>query len=160
MKNTLTNTLAIFAISFSLISCEKDFYMPSATPIAEDNSISNEQPTIDPVDGEDVAELKSLWVKPNGEFENVQGVRVEIKNASGEVVFNDIDVVSAEDAMFQWDLSLDFQPEIYTFTVKTANGNLISTSEIDFAEAFTQDEYISNAPGVTFYLQMIWKKSE
>jgi hypothetical protein len=62
--------------------------------------------------------------------------------------------------MFQWDLNLDFQAEIYTFTVKTASGNLISTSEVDFAEAFTQDEFIANAPDVTFYLQMNWKKAE
>jgi hypothetical protein len=157
---TLTNTLATLAIAFTLVSCEKEFYMPSAVPTAEETEISNQQDLPTPIVGEDVAELKSLWVKPTGAYENVQGVRVEIKNAAGETVFNGIDVVSQDDAMFQWDLSLDFQAETYTFIVKTANGNLISSSEVDFAEAFTQDEFIANAQDVTFYLQMNWKKAE
>jgi hypothetical protein len=157
---TLTNTLATLAIAFTLVSCEKEFYMPSVAPAAEETELTNQQDLPTPVAGEDVAELKSLWVKPIGAFENVQGVRVEIKNATGEIVFNGIDVVSADDAMFQWDLSIDFQPETYTFTVKTASGNLISSSEVDFAEAFTQDEFIANAQDVTYYLQMNWKKAE
>lgn len=157
---TLTNTLATLAIAFTLVSCEKEFYMPSAAPTAEETELTNQQDLPTPVVGEDVAELKSLWVKPTGSYADVQGVRVEIKNAAGEIVFNGIDVISQEDAMFQWDLSLDFQAESYTFIVKTASGNLISTSEVDFAEAFTQDEFIANAQDVTFYLQMNWKKAE
>jgi hypothetical protein len=52
------------------------------------------------------------------------------------------------------------QPEVYTFVVRNAAGNIINEKLIDFAAAFKQDEYIVNTVGINYYLQMTWQKLE
>lgn len=135
--------------------------MPSA-PIAltdTTSASSNESTAPTAVLGEDVAKLNFVWLQPEGVNANLQGVKIEIADKNGEVVFSAIDVMAAGEEMFQWYPGIILQSEEYTFTMKSASGNLLSTSTLNVADAFQQDEYIHQANGAKFYLQMTWEKA-
>jgi hypothetical protein len=42
--------------------------------------------------------------------------------------------------------------------MKSASGNVLSVSTINVADAFQQDEYIHQADGAKFFLQLTWEK--
>ena len=109
--------------------------------------------------GEDVAKLNFVWLQPEGTNANLQGVKIEIADKSGQIVFSAIDVMAAGDDMFEWYPGIILQADEYTFTMKSASGNVLSVSTLNVAEAFQQDEYIHQADGAKFYLQMTWEKA-
>ena len=88
-----------------------------------------------------------------------QGVKIEIADKSGEVVFSAIDVMTAGDNMFQWYPGIILQADEYTFTMKSASGNVLSVSTLNVADAFQQDEYIHQVDGAKFFLQLTWEKA-
>ena len=160
----MKNSIQIFAVlvSLSLVSCQKEFYMPTApVNVADTTSIvsNNEEISSAAVLGEDIARLNFVWVQPEGANANLQGAKIEIANKNGEVVFSAIDVMAAGDDMFQWFPGIFLQADEYTFTMKSASGNVLSVSILNVADAFQQDEYIHQADGAKFFLQMSWEKA-
>jgi hypothetical protein len=136
--------------------------MPTAPISIADttSSISNTQETLPAaVLGEDVAKLNFVWLQPEGANSNLQGVKIEIADKSGEVVFSAIDVMAAGDNKFQWYPGIILQADDYTLTMKSASGNVLSVSTLNVADAFQQDEYIHQANGAKFFLQMTWEKA-
>jgi flagellar hook assembly protein FlgD len=136
--------------------------MPTAPVIVADTTStvsSNEETAPTAVLGEDVAKLNFVWVQPEGANANLQGVKIEIADKNGEVVFSAIDVMAAGDEMFQWYPGIILQADEYTFTMKSASGNVLSVSTLNIADAFQQDEYILQADGAKFFLQMTWEKA-
>ena len=69
------------------------------------------------------------------------------------------DVMAAGDEVFQWYPGIILQADEYTFTMKSASGNVLSVSTLNVADAFQQDEYIHQADGAKFFLQMTWVKA-
>jgi hypothetical protein len=161
MKNSITISIFAAVLSLSLVSCQKEFYMPTASvTIADTTTVANnEEAAPIAVLGEDVAKLNFVWVQPEGANANLQGVKIEIADKSGEVVFSAIDVMAAGDEMFQWYPGIILQADEYTFTMKSASGNVLSVSTLNVADAFQQDEYIHQADGAKFFLQMTWEKA-
>jgi hypothetical protein len=43
--------------------------------------------------------------------------------------------------------------------MKSASGNVLSVTTLNVADAFEQDEYIHQADGAKFFLQMSWEKA-
>ena len=145
MKNSITISIFAAVLSLSLVSCQKEFYMPTASVSIADttSSVSNTDETAPTVVlGEDVAKLNFVWLQPEGTNANLQGVKIEIADKSGEVVFSAIDVMTAGDNMFQWYPGIILQADEYTLTMKSASGNVLSVSTLNVADAFQQDEYI------------------
>jgi flagellar hook assembly protein FlgD len=103
--------------------------------------------------------LNFVWLQPEGANANLQGVKIEIADKSGEVVFSAIDVLAAGDDMFQWFPGITLQSDVYTFTMKSASGNVLSVSTLNVVDAFQQDEYIHQADGAKFFLQLTWEKT-
>jgi len=162
MKNSITISIFAAVLSLSLVSCEKEFYMPTSPAPATDTSsgVSNTDETLSAaILGEDVAKLNLLWVQPEGANANLQGVKIEIADKNGEVVFSSIDVMAAGDELFQWNPGIILQAEGYTFTMKSASGNVLSVSTLNIANAFEQDEYIHQVDGAKIFLQLSWEKS-
>jgi hypothetical protein len=162
MKNSITISIFAAVLSLSLVSCEKEFYMPTSPATATDTSsgVSNTDETLSAaILGEDVAKLNLLWVQPEGANANLQGVKIEIADKNGEVVFSSIDVMAAGDELFQWNPGIILQAEGYTFTMKSASGNVLSVSTLNIANAFEQDEYIHQVDGAKIFLQLSWEKS-
>lgn len=161
MKNFITLSIFTAVLSLSLVSCQKEFYMPTApVSTADTTSLStNEETAPVAVLGEDVAKLNFVWLQPEGANANLQGVKIEIADKSGEVVFSAIDVMAAGDEMFQWYPGIILQADEYTLTMKSASGNVLSVSTLNVADAFQQDEYIHQANGAKFFLQMTWEKA-
>jgi len=136
--------------------------MPTAPITIADttSTVSNTEETAPvAVLGEDVAKLNFVWLQPEGVNANLQGVKIEIADKSGEVVFSEIDVMAAGDEMFQWYPGIILEADEYTFTMKSASGNVLSVSTLNVADAFQQDEYIHQADGAKFFLQMTWEKA-
>ncbi|MFM2316272.1 MAG: hypothetical protein RLZZ155_604 [Bacteroidota bacterium] len=162
MKNAIKTSIFAAVLSLSLVSCQKEFYMPTApVNVADTTSTvsSNEETIPTAVLGEDVAKLNFVWVQPEGANANLQGVKIEIADKNGEVVFSAIDVMAAGDEMFQWYPGIILEADEYTFTMKSASGNVLSVSTLNVADAFQQDEYIHQADGAKFFLQMTWEKA-
>jgi len=161
MKNSITISIFAAVLSLSLVSCQKEFYMPTAPVTVADTTTveSNEETAPTAVLGEDVAKLNFVWLQPEGANANLQGVKIEIADKSGEVVFSAIDVMAAGDDMFQWYPGIILEADEYTFTMKSASGNILSVSTLNVAEAFQQDEYIHQADGAKFFLQLTWEKA-
>ena len=161
MKHSITISIFAAVLSLSLVSCQKEFYMPTApVTIADTTTVeSNEETAPTAVLGEDVAKLNFVWLQPEGANANLQGVKIEIADKSGEVVFSAIDVMAAGDDMFQWYPGIILEADEYTFTMKSASGNVLSVSTLNVAEAFQQDEYIHQADGAKFFLQLTWEKA-
>jgi flagellar hook assembly protein FlgD len=162
MKNAITISIFTAVLSLSLVSCQKEFYMPTAPITAADTTSSvsaNEETVPAAILGEDVAKLNFVWLQPEGANANLQGVKIEIADKSGEVVFSAIDVMAAGDDMFKWYPGIILQADEYTFTMKSASGNILSVSTLNVADAFQQDEYIHQADGAKFFLQMTWEKA-
>ena len=161
MKNFITLSIFTAVLSLSLVSCQKEFYMPTAPVSSVDTTTvaNNEQTAPTAILGEDVAKLNFVWLQPEGANANLQGVKIEITDKNGEVVFSAIDVMAAGDEMFQWYPGIILQADEYTFTMKSASGNVLSTSTFNVADAFQQDEYIHQANGAKFFLQMTWEKA-
>jgi hypothetical protein len=109
--------------------------------------------------GEDVAKLNFVWLQPEGANANLQGVKIEIADKNGEVVFSAIDVMAVGGDMFEWFPGIILQSQEYTLTMKSASGNVLSVSTLNVADAFQQDEYIHQADGAKFFLQMTWEKA-
>ena len=162
MKNPIAISIFAAVLSLGLVSCQKEFYMPTA-PITIADTTSSVSNTVEilptAVLGEDVAKLNFVWLQPEGVNANLQGVKIEIADKSGEVVFSAIDVMAAGDDMFQWYPGIILQADVYTFTMKSASGNVLSVSTLNVADAFQQDEYIHQADGAKFFLQMTWEKT-
>jgi len=161
MKNAITISIFAAVLSLSLVSCQKEFYMPTASVTVADTTTAvsnNEELAPTAVLGEDVAKLNFVWLQPEGANANLQGVKIEIADKSGEVVFSANDVMAAGDDMFQWYPGIILQSDVYTFTMKSASGNVLSVSTLNVAEAFQQDEYIHQAEGAKFFLQLTWEK--
>lgn len=161
MKNSITISIFAAVLSLSLVSCQKEFYMPTAPVTVADTTttVNNEETAPTAVLGEDVAKLNFVWLQPEGANANLQGVKIEITDKSGEVVFSDIDVMAAGDDMFQWYPGIILEADEYTFTMKSASGNVLSVSTLNVADAFQQDEYIHQAVGAKFFLQLTWEKA-
>lgn len=161
MKNSITISIFAAALSLSLVSCQKEFYMPTAPVTIADTTtvVSNEETAPTAVLGEDVAKLNFVWLQPEGANANLQGVKIEIADKSGEVLFSAIDVMAAGDDVFQWFPGIILQADEYTFTMKSASGNVLSVSTLNVADAFQQDEYIHQADGAKFFLQLTWEKA-
>jgi hypothetical protein len=161
MKNSITISIFAAVLSLSLVSCQKEFYMPTAPVTIEDTTtvVSNEETAPTAVLGEDVAKLNFVWLQPEGANANLQGVKIEIADKSGEVLFSAIDVMAAGDDVFQWFPGIILQADEYTFTMKSASGNVLSVSTLNVADAFQQDEYIHQADGAKFFLQLTWEKA-
>jgi flagellar hook assembly protein FlgD len=161
MKNAIKISIFAAVLSLSLVSCQKEFYMPTAPISSVDTTtvVSNEETLPTAVLGEDVAKLNFVWIQPEGANANLQGVKIEIADKSGEVVFSAIDVMAAGDEMFQWYPGIVLEADEYTFTMKSASGNVLSVSTINVADAFQQDEYIHQADGAKFFLQLTWEKA-
>lgn len=160
MKNAITISIFTAVLSLSLVSCQKDFYLPTASVSSADSTttIDNEQTAPAAVLGEDVAKLNFVWLQPEGVNANLQGVKIEIADSNGEVVFSAIDVMAAGDDMFQWYPGVILDATNYTFTVKSASGNTLSVSTLNVSDAFLQDEYIHQANGAKIFLQLTWEK--
>jgi flagellar hook assembly protein FlgD len=162
MKNSITISIFAAVLSLSLVSCQKEFYMPTS-PVASISDtttvVNNEESLPEAVLGEDVAKLNFVWLQPEGANANLQGVKIEIADKSGEVVFSAIDVLAAGDEMFQWYPGIILEADEYTFTMKSASGNVLSVSTLNVADAFQQDEYIHQADGAKFFLQLTWEKA-
>ena len=160
MKNSITISIFAAILSLSLVSCQKEFYMPTAPVTVADTTatVNNEETAPTAVLGEDVAKLNFVWLQPEGPNANLQGVKIEITDKSGEVVFSAIDVMAAGDDMFQWYPGIILEADEYTFTMKSASGNVLSVSTLNVADAFQQDEYIHQADGAKFFLQLTWEK--
>jgi hypothetical protein len=160
MKNTVKIAILTLLFSLSLVSCKKEYYMPTAPVSTADTTTlsTNEETLTSAVLGEDVAKLNIVWLQPEGLNTNLQGVKFEIADNSGEVVFSAIDVMAAGAEMFQWYPGIILQADEYTFTMKSASGNVLSVSTINIAEAFQQDEYIHQVDGAKFFLQLTWEK--
>ena len=136
--------------------------MPTASVTVADTTTTvsnNEETAPTAVLGEDVAKLNFVWLQPEGANANLQGVKIEIADKSGEVVFSAIDVMTAGDNMFQWYPGIILEADEYTFTMKSASGNVLSVSTLNVADAFQQDEYIHQADGAKFFLQLTWEKA-
>jgi flagellar hook assembly protein FlgD len=161
MKNSITISIFAAVLSLSLVSCQKEFYMPTAPVTVTDTETvaNNEETTPTAVLGEDVAKLNFVWLQPEGANADLQGVKIEIADKSGEVVFSAIDVMAAGDDMFQWYPGIILEADEYTFTMKSASGNVLSVSTLNVADAFEQDEYIHQANGAKFFLQLTWEKA-
>ncbi len=162
MKNAITISIFATVLSLSLVSCQKEFYMPTAPVIVADttSTVSNNEETAPTaVLGEDVAKLNFVWLQLEGANANLQGVKIEIADKNGEVVFSAIDVMAAGDDMFQWFPGITLQSDVYTFTMKSASGNVLSVSTLNIADAFQQDEYIHQVDGAKFFLQLTWEKA-
>lgn len=161
MKNSITISIFAAVLSLSLVSCQKEFYMPTAPVTVADTTttVNNEETAPTAVLGEDVAKLNFVWLQPEGANANLQGVKIEITDKSGEVVFSAIDVMAAGDDMFQWYPGIILEADEYTFTMKSASGNVLSVSTLNVADAFQQDEYIHQADGAKFFLQLTWEKA-
>ena len=160
MKNSITISIFAAILSLGLVSCQKEFYMPTAPVTVADTTVTvnNEETAPTAVLGEDVAKLNFVWLQPEGPNANLQGVKIEITDKSGEVVFSAIDVMAAGDDMFQWYPGIILEADEYTFTMKSASGNVLSVSTLNVADAFQQDEYIHQADGAKFFLQLTWEK--
>lgn len=162
MKNAITISIFAAVLSLSLVSCQKEFYMPTS-PVASISDtttvVNNEESLPEAVLGEDVAKLNFVWLQPEGANANLQGVKIEISDKNGEVVFSAIDVMAAGDDMFEWFPSKTLQAEEYTFKMKSASGNVLSVVTLNLASAFQQDEYILQANGAKFFLQLTWEKA-
>ncbi len=162
MKNAITISIFAAVLSLSLVSCQKEFYMPTAPVASVDttSSVSTPAETVPTaVLGEDVAKLNFVWIQPEGANANLQGAKIEISDKSGEIVFAAIDVMAAGDNMFKWYPGIILQADEYTFTMKSASGNILSVETLNVADAFQQDEYIFQADGAKFFLQMTWEKA-
>ena len=124
------------------------------------SSVSNTEETAPAaILGEDVAKLNFVWLQPEGANANLQGVKIEIADKNGEVVFSAIDVMAAGDEVFQWYPGITLQADEYTFTMKSASGNVLSVTTLNVADAFEQDEYIHQVNGAKFFLQLTWEKA-
>ena len=158
MKNPITISIFAAVLSLSLVSCQKEFYLPTSPVSASGSSNTNETaPTA--VLGEDVAKLNFVWLQPEGANANLQGVKIEIADKNGEIVFSAIDVMAVDGDMFEWFPGIILQSQEYTLTMKSASGNVLSVSTLNVADAFQEDEYIHQADGAKFFLQLTWEKA-
>lgn len=154
MKRTILNIALLAALATGLTACEKAFYMPDA-PIQTTTTNTDV-----PVAGVDVAKLNLVWIEPTGTNANEQGIKFEIYDKTNTLVYATLAVRAEGDAYFRTLPNVIVQPEVYTFVVRNAAGNIINEKLVDFAAAFKQDEYIVNTVGINYYLQMTWQKLE
>lgn len=158
MKNSITISIFAAVLSLSLVSCQKEFYLPTA-PVSASGSSNTDETAPTAVLGEDVAKLNFVWLQPEGANANLQGVKIEIADKNGEVVFSAIDVMAVGGDMFEWFPGIILQSQEYTLTMKSASGNVLSVSTLNVADAFQEDEYIHQADGAKFFLQLTWEKA-
>ena len=97
-------------------------------------------------------------MEPTGNNANEQGVKFEIYDKTNTLVYATLTVRAEGDNYFRTTPGVVLNPEVYTFKVRNAAGNIINEKEIDFATAYKQDEYIVNTLGMNYYLQMTWQK--
>lgn len=152
MKRTILNIALLATLAVGLTACEKAFYMPDV-PVP-----TTQTPTDVAVVGVDVAKLNLVWLEPTGNNANEQGVKFEIYDKTGAVVYATLVVRAEGDNYFRTYPGLELNPEVYTFKVRNAAGNIINEKVIDLATAYKQDEYIVNTLGMNYYLQMTWQK--
>jgi hypothetical protein len=158
MKNSITISIFAAVLSLSLVSCQKEFYLPTS-PVSASGSSNIDETAPTAVLGEDVAKLNFVWLQPEGANANLQGVKIEIADKNGEVVFSAIDVMAVGGDMFEWFPGIILQSQEYTLTMKSASGNVLSVSTLNVADAFQEDEYIHQAYGAKFFLQLTWEKA-
>lgn len=152
MKRTILNIALLAILATGLTACEKAFYMPDV-PVP-----TNQTPTDVAVVGVDVAKLNFVWLEATGTNANEQGVKFEIYDKANHLIYAELVVRAENDNYFRTFPDLVLNPEIYTFTVRNAAGNIINTKQIDIATAYKQDEYVVTTVGMNYYLQMTWQK--
>lgn len=162
MKHNLSTSILSLLLILSLASCQKEFYLPTVPNTVIDSTLvgESEEDLAEAVLGEDVAKLNFIWVQTEGDYANLQGAKIEISDKNGLVVFSSIAVLEAGEEMFKWYPGIIMQADSYTFTLKSASGNVLSVSSINIASAFQQDEYMYQAEGAKYFLQLTWQKAD
>lgn len=126
-------------------SCQKEFVLPENE--TELDSIAMIVPN------PDSARINFIWVKTH----TAQiGARLELRNDTGAVLMNAIDMIQNNDTIFQFNANEGINLKQYIFTVKTPTGLILDTLHYNFNYQEDLDEIIIERPNLKYYLQISW----
>jgi hypothetical protein len=126
-------------------SCQKEFVMPEKE--VEPDSLNLIMPN------PDSARINFIWVKT---FASQIGARLELRNDTGAILMNAIDMIQNNDSIFQFEANKGINLKKYILTVKTPNGSILDTLHYNFTYQEDLDEIIIERPNVKYYLQISW----
>jgi len=141
----------ILLSSLLFVACEKEFYLPQSGGIQTTEIQVNE---IQIPENKNV-ELEFMWVQLIGDYQNLQGIKLEIIH-NDSIVYQNFSVIESETDLFKWNIDINLEPSNYIFILKTPSGNLISEEIVDLTKAYDQDEYIVTRVQACYYLKLNW----
>lgn len=147
MKNLIYIVLLITLFT----SCEKEFYLPQTPQIEVNETQYNEIQ----IPENTKVELDFMWVQLIGDYQDLQGVKLEISN-NDSIIYQNFSIIEPETDLFKWDIDINLEPSNYIFTLKTPSGNLISEETVDLTQAYNQDEYIMTKVQACYYFKLNW----
>ena len=142
----------LIILTVFLTSCEKEFYLFYSIQIQVTETQYNE---IQIPENTNV-ELDFMWVQLIGDYQDLQGVKLEIVN-NDSIIYQNFSIIESETALFKWDLNISLRPSNYILVLKTPSGNLISEEIIDLTQAYNQDEFIVTRTQAAYYLKLNWE---
>lgn len=144
MKSFLSIYLLLASVMI-MSSCQKEFVLPEKEALQHSLQVAMPQP--------DSARINFIWVKTH----SAQiGARLELRDDTGAVLMNAIDMIQNNDTIFQFDTNKGVNLSQYVFTVKTPTGTILDTLHYTFNYQKNLDEIIIERPNLQYYIQISW----
>ncbi len=140
--------LYIFLLLASLVffnSCQKEFILPDKDDAQDSTLVTRQNP--------DSAVLNFIWIKTN---DTHFGTRLEIKNDTGGVILNALDMLQSIDTVFQFPINCGIHLKKHVFTVKSPTGAILDTMHFQLHYEENLDEIIIERPNLKYYIQLAW----
>ncbi len=147
MKAYLSTIIFLFSLIF-FNSCQKEFILPEK----EEGEIIPEVVEVAP----DSAVINFIWIKTHTPQ---MGARLQIKNDTGAVVLNALDILQNADTVFQFSTNCGMNKNQYLFTIKSPSGAVLDTMNIKFEYEKNLDELIIDRANLKYYIQLSWLHS-
>ncbi len=144
MKSFLPTYFLLFIVMI-ISSCQKEFILPEKQEEKAIASIAIPEP--------DSARINFIWVKINSA---PIGARLELRNDTGAVLLNALDMLQNNDTIFQFNVDKGINLEQHQFTVKSPSGATLDTLLYNFEYKKNQDEIIIERPNLKYYIQISW----
>ncbi|MFO0359216.1 MAG: hypothetical protein ACK50N_01835 [Flavobacteriales bacterium] len=138
-------TLLLLASLVVFNSCQKEFILPEKDDAQDTTFVASQKP--------DSAVLNFIWIKTNDTY---IGTRLEIKNDTGGVILNALDMLQSTDTVFQFPINCGIHLKKHVFTVKSPTGAILDTMHFQLHYEENLDEIIIERPNLKYYIQLAW----
>ncbi|MFN6378083.1 MAG: hypothetical protein ACK4WD_02330 [Flavobacteriales bacterium] len=126
-------------------SCQKEFILPEKDEAQDSTLVTRQNP--------DSAVLNFIWIKTNDTY---VGTRLEIKNDTGGVILNALDMLQSTDTVFQFPINCGIHLKKHVFTVKSPTGAVLDTMHFQLNYQEHLDELIISRENLTYFIQLSW----